>query len=243
MKTGSIYIIRNTINNKVYIGQTTMSVRDRFMAHQKPCTIKQRGTYKIYNAMAKYGAEKFYVETLEEDIPIEELDKKEIAYIAKYNSYNCGYNTTQGGDGRMIAKIEDEEKLINLFKNGLGAEEIAKEFNCNKATIFRTLHKLGFYYRKKPDEKTLKELVKQGYTYNEISNIMRIPDWTIERYAAKYGITKYKKRCCNRENFDYGGLKKDYYEGIDIKDICKKYDITKTTFYRIKKKMAMENRK
>jgi len=40
MRTGSIYIIKNTINDKVYIGQTTMTVHERFMSHKKPCVLK-----------------------------------------------------------------------------------------------------------------------------------------------------------------------------------------------------------
>lgn len=56
----SIYIIKNTINNKVYIGQTSQSVDERFREHMKPSTIKKRGNYKIYNAIEKYGKENFY---------------------------------------------------------------------------------------------------------------------------------------------------------------------------------------
>lgn len=49
---GFIYIIKNTINNtinnKVYIGQTRVSVEQ-----------------VINRAMKKYGVDKFYIETLE----------------------------------------------------------------------------------------------------------------------------------------------------------------------------------
>ena len=49
MKTGLIYIIRNTENYKVYIGQTTLSLQDRWKQHKKPSTAKKRKNYnKIY---------------------------------------------------------------------------------------------------------------------------------------------------------------------------------------------------
>ena len=51
MKVGSIYIIKNKINDKVYIGQTTMTVHERFMVHLKPSTQKIRRNYKLYNAI------------------------------------------------------------------------------------------------------------------------------------------------------------------------------------------------
>lgn len=65
MRKYSIYIIKNKINSKVYIGQTCQSPHERFMQHMKPSVCKQRGTYKIYNAINKYGKENFYYEVLE----------------------------------------------------------------------------------------------------------------------------------------------------------------------------------
>lgn len=55
MRTGSIYIIKNTVNDKVYIGQTTMTVHERFMVHMKPSTAKLKRNCKLYNAVTKYG--------------------------------------------------------------------------------------------------------------------------------------------------------------------------------------------
>lgn len=123
-----------------------MPVAERYRAHMKPSTAKLKGTYKIYNAINKYGKENFYYEILETNVPESELDSKEIAYIAQYNSYYEGYNSTPGGDGRVISKIEDEQELLRLATAGQTAEELAKIFNVCKATIFRTLHKLNFYY-------------------------------------------------------------------------------------------------
>ena len=82
MKKGSIYVIKNKINEKVYVGQTIQSVHERFMQHKRPS--KGKLDYKIYKAFRKYGIENFYVETLEENIYIENLDEKEIYYIELY---------------------------------------------------------------------------------------------------------------------------------------------------------------
>lgn len=75
MRTGSIYIIKNTVNPKVYIGQTTMSVKERFAAHKKPVTRKKRSSYKLYNAMNKYSVENFYVETLKKILNQEWIER------------------------------------------------------------------------------------------------------------------------------------------------------------------------
>lgn len=45
--------------------------------------------------MNKYGKENFYVELLEDDIPIDLLNEKEIEYIELYDSYYNGYNSTK----------------------------------------------------------------------------------------------------------------------------------------------------
>lgn len=68
---GCIYIIKNKINNKVYIGQTMQSVEERYKQHLKSCRCKQH--YKIYRAMNKYGVDNFYYEILERDIKEEDI--------------------------------------------------------------------------------------------------------------------------------------------------------------------------
>ena len=91
----SIYIIKNKINKKVYIGQTCQSPKERFAQHMKPSTHKTRGSYKLYNAIKKYGKENFYFEVLEKNISKKEIDEKEIYYINLYDSYYNGYNSTK----------------------------------------------------------------------------------------------------------------------------------------------------
>lgn len=240
MKLGSIYIIKNKINDKVYIGQTTMLVKDRIVAHFKPSTSKLRGTYKIYNAINKYGKENFYYEILEENIPEELLNQKEIDYIAKYDSYNNGYNSTPGGDGRIISKLEDEEELLRLAKEGLKAQELAEIFNVCKATIFRTLHKLDFYFHINQNE--VKSLYEDGLQIKEIAEILNCDQDTITRRLQKEGIRTHRLPLSKRKDFDYDGLFKDYQSGMIIKDICNKYDLSESVFRRTLKEYKIPNR-
>ena len=95
MKT--IYMHRNKINNKVYIGQTVQDyLQDRWKNGKgyKTC-------YYFYNAIQKYGWDNFEHIVLEqnENWTQEELNNKEKYYIAKYKSNNpeYGYNITDGG--------------------------------------------------------------------------------------------------------------------------------------------------
>lgn len=58
-----IYIIKNTVNNKVYIGKTCKSIKERFTEHiYFAKTAEYRFKRVLYLAMNKYGIDKFYVE-------------------------------------------------------------------------------------------------------------------------------------------------------------------------------------
>lgn len=217
-----------------------MTVYERFKAHTKASTRRHRKTYKIYNAMEKYGVENFFVETLETNVPIDKLDEREIEYIEKYNSFKSGYNSTPGGDGRIINKINNESELITLAKSGSSADSLAKRFNVNKATIFRTLHKLGFYYHVDPDK--VLELAESGKSNKEISDILGCHVYTVSRILRKKNRSKHRLPLEKREIFDYNGLFADYRNQMPIPEICKKYDISETVLNRERKKYGIEAR-
>ena len=243
-QTGSIYIIRNTINDKVYIGQTTMTVMERFKNHLEPATCKQRSTYKLYNAMNKYGKENFYVETLESNIPVGELDNKEIYYIEQFDSLNNGCNTAMGGNARRIYKWDDINEIISLFQQGIKAEDIAEKYKVCKETIFRIVHGNGYYVRQDPEEcnkERLQDLVSQGYTNQEIADVLHMKPWTIQRRLQKYNIRRRKTYIQNRIDFDYDGLISDFLNGMKVDDICSKYEIDPKTYRKIKKEYLNNN--
>ena len=57
---GFIYILRNTVNNKVYIGQTKVSVTTRWQEHLRHA---KYGDQIINRAMKKYGVSSIGIET------------------------------------------------------------------------------------------------------------------------------------------------------------------------------------
>lgn len=197
MKKGSLYIIRNTINDKVYVGQTTMSIQERFKSHLKPSVQKQRRTYKLYNAMRKYGSDNFYIEMLKDNIPVEYLDKLEIEFIEKYDSYYNGYNSTKGGDGRVINKEYDEKDIIERYLKGESSTSIAKSYNVHGATIQRLLKKHGIELRQngnKSDSFNLEEIIEltKTNTYKQIGEIYNVDTKTIQRFLRKNGFRQRK---------------------------------------------------
>lgn len=134
---GFSYIITNSINSKVYIGQTIRTVEERFKEHCRTKCSQGELNMLIKKAIKKYGAENFKITELEK-CKEEELDDREIYYIDLYNSYHNGYNMTKGGkSGAKPLKLSKEQQsfCIELYMFGYSLRSIAKEFNVDKATI------------------------------------------------------------------------------------------------------------
>lgn len=105
MKSG-IYLIKNKINNKIYVGQS-IDVKKRIGAHLSYLRGNKHNNPYLQKAFNKYGEDNFEFVVLE-FCKIDELDEKEIHYIEKYNSldYNVGYNLEGGGNlGKVISEV------------------------------------------------------------------------------------------------------------------------------------------
>ena len=114
MYEGYIYKITNKINNKVYIGQTSVTVKVRYGSHLTEAKNEDGCDFHLYRAMRKYGVDNFVVDIIETlSCSIKEelkdvLNDKEMYYISKYNSTNpnYGYNMTKGGDTTSIYNMK-----------------------------------------------------------------------------------------------------------------------------------------
>jgi group I intron endonuclease len=103
---GIIYLIRNTINGKVYVGQTTGTMANRFSDHVY-CASRESGL-RIHQAIRKYGRGSFTIEQIDGSDSESDLNSKETAHIAAMNScdYAHGYNMEPGGFGNSKEKRE-----------------------------------------------------------------------------------------------------------------------------------------
>ncbi len=103
-----IYGLRNTINGKWYVGQSTNVMSRWNMAYKG---MRCQNQHKIYRALKKYGYDGFDKIILEE-CPIEKLNEREVYWSEHYDSINNGYNLRVGGGGRRgELSYETKEKL------------------------------------------------------------------------------------------------------------------------------------
>lgn len=134
-----IYFIINQITNERYVGQTTNFNRRKTEHFFK---LKQgiHPNPKLQNSFNKYGEENFIINKIQfDDITKQELDEQEIYYIKKYNSFNNGFNLTEGGTGGDTrSKLSFEDFCFAYFGNkkydGM-TNKTAKYLNCDSSTI------------------------------------------------------------------------------------------------------------
>src|SRR5271155_6217700 len=93
-----LYRITNTINGKVYIGQSNKET-ERWRQH-KWFAKQETPLQYIHHAMAKYGISNFIYEVIATCKTPEDADELEILLINQYDSRNKenGYNISSGGD-------------------------------------------------------------------------------------------------------------------------------------------------
>ena len=132
---GFIYKITNKVNGKSYIGQTIQNVKERFYQHCATKCSQAVLNMVIHKAITKYGKSNFTIEVIEE-VESTNLNDRERYWIKYYNSYNNGYNSTEGGqDGIKLFKNLDTESIVREYKSGKSLREIGRLFNVDKQTI------------------------------------------------------------------------------------------------------------
>lgn len=124
---GYIYIITNSINNKIYIGQTSRTIEARWKQHQNAALRGDNQGIVLYNAIRKYGVENFFISMIEET-DIKNLNDREKYWIKYYNSIvPNGYNVREGGEdpGRKeVYQIDPQtNQIINCYASAMDAAE------------------------------------------------------------------------------------------------------------------------
>ena len=83
MATASIYLLHSDKGEKVYVGHTTMSLKQRFNAHK--CSYRKGSTTTSKILFEDYGIDNVCI-TLLETVPIDERFIKEKYYISQYTT-------------------------------------------------------------------------------------------------------------------------------------------------------------
>lgn len=98
----TVYLIRNQINGKLYVGQTTTSLRRRFQSHVDHASRSERCSKSaIEQAFLKYGRHRFTIVVLEACETMDALNAAEKHWIEHlHTKAPRGYNIREGGGAR-----------------------------------------------------------------------------------------------------------------------------------------------
>jgi len=129
---GYIYMIKNKLDNKCYIGQTIENdINTRWNKHKR--NINSDGCPALYGAFRKYGIDNFDFKII--CISFDEfLDPLEVYYISKFNSIAPnGYNLESGGNKNKVFHPETCKKIsISLTGKKHSEERKLKNSNAQK---------------------------------------------------------------------------------------------------------------
>lgn len=141
-----IYKLTNKINGKMYIGQTVRSMTERLAGHKR--NYERNVHTKLYDAMRKYGWDKFDAKVIEVCSSLEALNARETYWIKYYNTVEDGYNMYYGGDNNCMFVKEIAEKHDERMRTKEVREKISKTMKEYHAT-----HKVSEETKKKISNK------------------------------------------------------------------------------------------
>lgn len=115
---GCIYLIRNLVNGKGYVGQhkNVNTVEDVRWKSHIVAALEKKSRYPVHCAIRKYGIKKFSAEVIWVG-PVELLNKKEMHYIKKLHTFiddlvgPGGYNLTTGGNQKTSFSSKSRSKM------------------------------------------------------------------------------------------------------------------------------------
>lgn len=142
-----IYLPENKV---VYVGQS-VDIKKRFRQHKYYYNNPKELGYNshFYRTLRKYGIDNFQFELIEE-CSVEELNDKEIYWIAYFDTFNNRCNSTIGGQhmaARNLTNEEIRELKKDLAENKLSYNEMSHKFGVSN--LFISQVNKGILY---PDE-------------------------------------------------------------------------------------------
>lgn len=236
MKDIGIYIIRNTVNGKVYIGQS------RRLQNRKYCHFNSLEKGKHYNKHLQrsyntYGSDAFKFEILEYcDIAI--LDEREKYWIKQYDAMNIhkGYNEEGGGNvGKEVSERMREAKRgdKNPMYGKMASKETRQKMRESAIGKNTSLTAEQVYILKEEllNGVPTKELsAKYGITVAAIEKIRRCKNWDYVHSDINEDLLFQKE---DERMYKHRQIRALDAIGLNRTEIARKVGVDKTTVARV----------
>ncbi|MBQ2395859.1 MAG: GIY-YIG nuclease family protein [Bacteroidales bacterium] len=205
MEKHYIYLTKNIVNGKSYVGKHTYRGKDSFDKNYLG------SGYLLKRAIKKYGKDNFIQEILEYTSSKEENAEREVFWIKELNTLvPNGYNIDKGGTGGGVYLSSENSKFIQLYtwenyteeerneriekmKNGLKNPEVLKVISEKSKQWHSSLNDA--------EKAELIEKQKAGWTdearhshkemMSNYNKSFKMKDKLILKYGEELGIKKY----------------------------------------------------
>ena len=151
-----IYIIKNSVNDSIYIGSTTQTLSQRVAQHRKATRNPQANKFKIYRTMLDLGIENFFVELIEyySCNTQEELRRREGQVIKEFqpdlNKQVAG-RTLQEYRKDFAEEIKEKDRIRGKSEKVLQKRR-ERKYECCCGSVVRTDGKVEHLRTKKHKE-------------------------------------------------------------------------------------------
>lgn len=240
---GYIYRITNKVNGKSYIGQTRNTVEFRWRQH-----INAKDNKYFHKAIKKYGVENFKLETLE-CCNVEDLDSREIYYIAKYNTFGeNGYNLTKGGSayspthresGYLVLDNKYDE-IKEMYLAGYSTYKIGELYNVDRHCVAKILNSLGIKTNNNTiniNNQEFQELVtdyKSGCSLKSLAKRYGCSSSALKQYLIRKGVDIKDKYSILKDEEAQNNMIHDYlYSELKLREITAKYHCDYNNFKKV----------
>lgn len=180
---------------------------------------RNNNNQKVYRAIRKYSITRDNFEVIEQDIETQEqANEREIYWIAYYNSFKDGYNSTLGGDVGNGGLLKGENSPRAVFTN----EEV-KKIRLIRATLKYTKAEVYEMYKSRISEGGFNKI--WNYTsYIEVAPELNTPEITEFYKHARISGSKNKSNKFNQEQVKE--IRNKYYiDAISSSDLAKEYNV------------------
>ena len=152
---GYIYKIENNVNHKLYIGKTLFTIERRWNQHKYNAYRDNLKHIPLYSAIQKYGVNNFSVSELEKVDNPQVLSEREKYWIEYYDTYNCGYNASRGGDGLLLY---DYDYIWDLWEKGFTIKQISNSVGCLDQVVCTVLNNNGVSTQERIDRSYVNQI-------------------------------------------------------------------------------------
>jgi group I intron endonuclease len=245
-KLSGVYMIKNLLNNKIYVGSTKMTFKRRYSEHFRKLSSGNHHNMYLSNSVKKYGIENFEFSIIEiiDKSSLTYIRERESFFIKHFNTIKCGYNisdvTSSPPSNKEIKEkisntLKEKYKTDNSFKERLlknsnkfiGVPSWNKGLICNNISVARKnmfddieVYDLNMnFFRKFDNPLEIEKFSKL------IENDLPIPEFVFTKNPrGKNGVSKrfLKNKVVTRENI-YRAIRKNItYKGLFFKKVKRK---------------------